>query len=142
MSASGVRGHHFDLRQNRFLIAAYHVFCPNEQRHHARGISPLLGAFRIGPGSVQVRLGVAGVKNFKLGQSPCLFELCHWAFLVNALKSIDDSTETIIIRHRVAQLRSKAMSAIGTKRTCESIRRMSAFGGKADMAVTSQDVRL
>jgi hypothetical protein len=87
-------------------------------------------------------LGVAGVKNFKLGQSPCLFELCHWAFLVNALKSIDDSTETIIIRHRVAQLRSKAMSAIGTKRTCESIRRMSAFGGKADMAVTSQDVRL
>jgi len=32
------------------------------------------------------------------------------------------------------------MSAFGTKRTCRSRQRMSAFGGKADIALTSSDV--
>ena len=35
----------------------------------------------------------------------------------------------------------EAMSAIGTKQTFLSHRSMSAFGGKADMAATSQNVR-
>ena len=33
------------------------------------------------------------------------------------------------------------MSAIGTKRTCRVALHMSAFGGKADIARTSQNVR-
>jgi hypothetical protein len=35
----------------------------------------------------------------------------------------------------------RRMSAIGTKRTSELTRPMSAFGGKADIALTSDNVR-
>ena len=37
---------------------------------------------------------------------------------------------------------ASAMSAIGTKRTCCSLRGMSAFGGKADIVFAPQNVRL
>jgi len=51
-------------------------------------------------------------------------------------------TDLRVLRNFQTGLSSEAMSAIGTKRTCASALRMSAFGGKADVASTSQNVRL
>jgi hypothetical protein len=58
--------------------------------------------------------------------------------------SIDAARAALFLRHQsvvgsIAQLHM--MSAIGTKRTCSRRTVMSAFGGKADIAISRRHVR-
>jgi hypothetical protein len=57
--------------------------------------------------------------------------------------SIDAARAALFLRHQsvvgsIAQLHM--MSAIGTKRTSQCTRLMSAFGGKADIEISGRDV--